>query len=422
MWFTSVPLPAVCQELGLATDYGGWWVYSLLLALAGDPDVEVSVAWASRGCSERRCFSVDNVRYYVIPDPGRFVRGGGIWRGIDNQLSLLFGLDRDRNAVAETAAAIEDYQPDIVHVFGSENPHGLAATSVRQPVMVWIQGILDVYRHHFFGSMTCRERLLQPRLLWDYHRMAVNAAREREIFRRCRHFIGRTSWDAAHQARLQPEGRYYHVQDCLRPEFHGAAAWCAEQSERYTIYTTTSGSLLKGTDVLIQAVALLRATYPTIGLRIGGLLDAGNPVAQRLFALVERHGLRDCVEFLGMVEAGRIVDELRRARVFALPSFIENNPNSLIEAQLVGTPTVAALVGGVQDTVAHGETGLLYQAGDSAMLAHQIGLIVADDGLAFRLARRARQIALARHAPEAIATSMRNAYEAVLSANVRQPV
>jgi glycosyltransferase involved in cell wall biosynthesis len=285
--------------------------------------------------------------------------------------------------------------------------------------VIWIQGILDVVRHHFFGNMSCLERLRNPRLLWNYHRMTVDAAREREVFRRCRYFIGRTSWDAAQQARLQPQGDYYLVQECIRPEFSAATPWNRGEVKGTTIYTTTSTSLYKGTDVLVHAIGLLRSRFPDIHLRVAGFMGSTNPVARRLRRLVCELELSNHVEFVGQLDGAQIVRELRQARVFVLPSFIENNPNSLAEAQLVGTPVVAAFAGGIPDMMMDGEMGLGFQPGDSATLAWQIARLLTDDPLAARLARRARAIAHDRHSPGRIVESLLRAYDGIVQSSSR---
>jgi glycosyltransferase involved in cell wall biosynthesis len=350
----------------------------------------------------------------VIPEPGRFARSGGAWLRLGDELSLLVGLDNDRQAVAEAVAAVEEYQPHLVHVFGAEHRYGLVAPLIQPPVVVWIQGTLDVYRHYFFGSMGLRERLRHPRVLWNYYRMVVGAARERKIYRACRYFIGRTGWDAAHQARLQPQGHYYAIQECMRPEFYEAVPWRREAALGSTLYTTTSGSLLKGTDVLVRAVALLRARYPDIRLRVAGVLERRNPVARRLFRLVRTLGLSGHIDFLGQLDSAHIVEELKQARMSVLSSFIENSPNSLAEAQLVGTPVVAAFAGGVQEMVTDGHTGFLYQAGDSSTLARQIARVLEDDDLAVRLASEARRVAQERHSRIRIVDDLIKAYADIL--------
>jgi glycosyltransferase involved in cell wall biosynthesis len=418
LWFSPVPLPAVCRELNLRPEYGGWWVHSMLTHIAGRRELEIAVAWPSRHAAALQQFSDSGVRYYVMPDPGWLVEGSGLFRKVADRFEPFFGGAADRRAVAAALRVVDDYVPDLVHVFGAEHRYGLVAPWVSCPTVVWMQGILDVYQRHHFGSMACLERLTHPQFLLEYLRVRRESGRERKIYRSCRHFIGRTNWDRAHQARLQPNGQYYKVQDCLRPEFHEAAGWSVDRNRSVSIYTTSSGALLKGTDVLLESVKLLRTRFPSLRLRVAGVGGAESPVAKRLSRLVRRLGISDHVEFLGVLNAGQIVGELTRARVFVLPSFIENNPNSLAEAQMVGTPVVAAFAGGVPDMVVDGETGLLFQAGDSSVLASQIARLLTDEELGERLSSRARAVAHHRHAPGQIGESLLSVYEHVAAGRV----
>jgi glycosyltransferase involved in cell wall biosynthesis len=415
LWFSPVPLPAVCRKLDLTPFYGGWWIWSMLRVLAGRHNLELAVACPNRDCSARFSFVDDGITYYVFPDPGLFPQARGILRKISDQIECLVGRICNPRSLAEAVAVVNDFHPDLVHVFGSEHYIGLIASLIDPPLVIWIQGILNVYRNSHFGGMGCLERLRYPRIMWDYYRTSVKSEREREIFRRCRYFMGRTGWDEAHQFRLQPKGHYYRVQECLRPEFSKVMPWQLEEAAGQTVYTTTSSTLLKGTEVLIKAISLLRPAYPEIRLKIAGSMNRKDPVVRRMFKLVQELDLADQVMFLGQLDSSRIVNELKHARVFVLPSYIENSSNSLAEAQLVGTPVVASFVGGVPDMVVDGETGILYQAGDQCMLARQIERVFLDDALSMHLSRQARQGALKRHAPEDIVNDMLRSYEEILN-------
>jgi len=112
------------------------------------------------------------------------------------------------------------------------------------------------------------------------------------------------------------------------------------------------------------------------------------------------------------------VNELRRARVFVLPSFIENSPNSLAEAQLTGTPSIASLTGGVQDMVVDAETGILFPAGDGEALSRQIDRVLTDDDLARRLSIQSRQAARKRHAPAQVVDDLVKAYRQIVASRL----
>ena len=60
----------------------------------------------------------------------------------------------------------------------------------------------------------------------------------------------------------------------------------------------------------------------------------------------------DDVDWLGRLDADRIVEELLAADVFVYPSHVDNSPNSVVEAMAVGVPIVASCVGGSADAPA----------------------------------------------------------------------
>ena len=128
LWFSPIPTPAICRELGVKPAIGGWWIDSMLPLLAGS--LELTVAWASRSCSTRRSFTSNGVRYCIFPNPGRFARGNGLFRKVGDRLEQLIGNFSNQPALNEAVAVVQQCQPDLVNVFGSEHGLGLIAPSI----------------------------------------------------------------------------------------------------------------------------------------------------------------------------------------------------------------------------------------------------------------------------------------------------
>jgi glycosyltransferase involved in cell wall biosynthesis len=100
-------------------------------------------------------------------------------------------------------------------------------------------------------------------------------------------------------------------------------------------------------------------------------------------------GIADRVEFLGARDD--VPDLLASFDVFAFPSLFEGLCVAVIEAQAAGVPVVATRVGGIRDTVVHGETGLLVPSGDADALAAAIRRLLRDRDEAAQMAREARR-------------------------------
>ena len=88
-----------------------------------------------------------------------------------------------------------------------------------------------------------------------------------------------------------------------------------------------------------------------------------------------------------------------KANVFVSASSIENSPNSLGEAMLLGVPCVSSRVGGVHNLMEHGKEGYVYPADEIYMLAYYICDLFGDYKKACEFGKRARHHAMKTHDP-----------------------
>ena len=140
----------------------------------------------------------------------------------------------------------------------------------------------------------------------------------------------------------------------------------------------------KGQGILLEAVRLLRDRYPEIhAVLVGHDFTRG-----RFFAEAKARGLEGTYTAVGF--ADDVGPHLARATIAVLPTLKrEGMPTSLLEAMRAGVPVVASRVGGVQEIVEDGRTGLLVTPGDAQGLAYAIDRLLGDDIARSRLARNA---------------------------------
>ncbi len=162
----------------------------------------------------------------------------------------------------------------------------------------------------------------------------------------------------------------------------------------------------KNIDGLLDAWRLARPRVPGATLRIVG--DGSRA------PLVEAAARAGAVEWQRRVPAEDVARALDEARVLVLPSRSEGMGRVIVEALLRGRPVIGTAVGGIVDLVEDGRNGVLVPAGDTGALAAAIERIVADRGLAERLAAGARETAQRWVAtPEEYADSVRAVVESV---------
>ena len=127
----------------------------------------------------------------------------------------------------------------------------------------------------------------------------------------------------------------------------------------------TSADSYKGVDHLIAAMPAVRAAIPAATLRVIG---SGDDRA-RLQALAgQNDGLGAGIAFPGYLDDRQLSAEMRRCRLFALPSEKEGFGLVFLEAMAHGRPCVGVTAGGIPEVVT-AKTGVLAQYGDVPALA-----------------------------------------------------
>ena len=106
---------------------------------------------------------------------------------------------------------------------------------------------------------------------------------------------------------------------------------------------------------------------------------------------------------------------LSKANIYCQVSHIENSPNSLCEAMLVGKPIVATFAGGTSSLLENMKEGLLVQEGDFYSIAGAIKEFVTNHVLANECAKNARLKAIKRHDKKKIVNDLVTVYNRILN-------
>ncbi|SEJ86838.1 Glycosyltransferase involved in cell wall bisynthesis [Bhargavaea ginsengi] len=142
--------------------------------------------------------------------------------------------------------------------------------------------------------------------------------------------------------------------------------------------------------------------------------QSGLPLKARLRAAVA--GMEDRVTFLGPLSQHGLADLFCRATAVIVPSYYESFGMVAAEAQACGTPVIASEVGGLQDVVQDGRTGLLVSAKNPAELARGMRRIASNPEFADRLGRQALNRARKAFNWQEIAADIHDIYEVLYRA------
>jgi glycosyltransferase involved in cell wall biosynthesis len=392
---------------------------SLLLdRLKRHPEIDLAVV--SQGGRRDYHFKAGGIEYFVVGAPLREL--------FRDYLSGYRIVPPGESQLKRYAFIVNLWNPDIVHIWGTELGYGLmkARGLIDKPTVVDIQGIMRVCAANAFGDLlpielhgAIRSVLgKRPLCLRRWQSFVDREPAEEEALCSADMVMGRTAFDRAWAWAYRPDGRYRHVDRILRREFYDAAPWNLDKCRQFQVFCTSHCEPLKGLHVLLEAIYLLRQVYPEVKLNVasdGFMSPPQNDYARFVWRLVHKWNLEGVVTFLGFMDANGIVEQLRQANCYVMPSFIENSCNALQEAMLMGTPCVATSAGGTSTIIDEEQTGLLFPAGDAALLARQVARILGGERLAQEFSRRSRIVAKERNDPARIEDALLKAYEELLS-------
>jgi glycosyltransferase involved in cell wall biosynthesis len=144
------------------------------------------------------------------------------------------------------------------------------------------------------------------------------------------------------------------------------------------------------------------------------VLAGEGPERESLEAQSEGQGISSRVSFLGA--RSDVPALLEGCDVFVLPSLYEGLPLSVLEAMAAGKPVVATRIGGTDEAVVDGETGLLVPPRDSRALAAALTTLLADPARARAMGEAGRERVRRRFSSERMVADVTCVYEEILEA------
>jgi glycosyltransferase involved in cell wall biosynthesis len=166
---------------------------------------------------------------------------------------------------------------------------------------------------------------------------------------------------------------------------------------------------IKGADLLIDAVARLRADGKTVTLTLAG----DGEELRNLKAQVQKLGLAEPVRFIGHVKARLAFSQ---AKLLVVPSRGDSMPYVVIEAGAAGLPMVAANVGGVPE-IFGSRTDALFAPNSVGAVADAIESALDDPAAAQARAKSLRERIFLRFSQNAMVEGVLAGYRDAFAAH-----
>lgn len=415
LWLSPTPCNAFSGEM---TSQGGGWMISLEHEMKLQQSIELEVAFLYN--MEIPPFTNDNVKYYPVCVKEKAIALKRIYdRFFENQSK------EDDLIIKLLNGIIKESKPDLIHVHGTEGFGGLVyRTNPQIPVAYSIQGLLAPCIEKFYSGIPASfisvhepvlERVRGLSSSLKFKKMGHKAKRELNYLKNAQYIIGRTNWDRRIPLLCNPAMQYFTGDEILRGSFYRAQWNKKAFEERLRIVSTISAdSSYKGFETLIHAAFLLK-TYADFDFEWHVI---GYTKKTKWVDISEKYKGISCkdvnVHLLGRKNADEMVDVLLKNDIYCHVSHIENSPNSVCEAMLLGMPVVATSGGGTCSMLENEKEGILVQDGDPYAMAGTIVDLHQHFDKAKEMGLMARRRALVRHNPKRIGDTLVGTYKTII--------
>ena len=407
LWSVNTILPDISQKLNLRMGHALSWIDAMRSSFVNMQDTIQLCIVCHGGYRVRRLtkYNYNGILYYILPHS---CEKKDMWHII-----------------------LQEFKPDIIHIYGTERKHNLSLVENykdKYPIIISLQGIISEYSRHYFAMLSFKEIILSYTIhdlvfrngIIEGRRSFIKQSKiENKMLKEVSYVEGRSQWDKETVYTINPNLMYYHCPRMIRSAFF-SYSWNLYNCKRHSILVSQGDYPIKGLHFLLDALVILKDKYPDIKLYI-----AGKDIFQTKWYFqkgyskfiknkIKSNNLYDYIEFLGFIDANMMAKKLSEVNVCIVPSAIENAPNSISEAMIVGTPIVASYVGGNAEMLNNGSCGMLYCYYEPQMLASKISELFENDKVCLSFSNEAKIIANKRHDPNIIQNTLIYIYSDVI--------
>lgn len=411
LWFTNTP---VNYNTGNHKYNGGGWMSALEAYIKEKENVQLAISFKTSTETDGNRL-INGVEYYPLyckPE-------SGIKKLLHSfNMPLHFNIEQCKGFIDKQLRIIESFKPDIIQVFGSEEEFGLISMYTNIPVVLHLQGLLNPYYEVLLppgfswfdyicsGSLIDCIKNYRHKCIWE-----LGKNREKVILKETKYFIGRTEWDRRISRLFSPDSHYFYGGEILRSVFY--QSHIRQIPSKLNIVTTISQPLYKGFDLVLRTAKILKEQLDFEWDIYGNI----NPdLSERKTNICHKNVN---VHLKGVASPETLNESILNSTVYVHPSYIDNSPNSICEAQILGCTVIASNVGGVSSLIQDGVNGYLVPANDPYQLAYLILYIYSNPEINRQIGIRSKEDAIIRHDGETISDQLVTTYNEIIKLNER---
>lgn len=407
--------------LGFTVDYSGEidgtgnWISSLLFHLLKNKDLNIEIAVCS---IDYRAIIFDknitnNVVEYKIPSLKNSKA-----KILLSKYALFDPYTNINNYMEEI---LNDYQPDIIQIFGYESQYVRLFGKTDIPIVIHFQGFKKALEYKYFQRIKQRE-LNRATSFYDWltgsspffakKQSLITSYIKQFDTTLVKYVLGRTEWDRLVTKTVSPTVRYFYCQELLRRSFY-ENEWAYPTNGTFQLFTITGAGATKNVDIIFEVAHLLEKYHPNFryNWRIAGIDDSNTIVK-----VMRKRGVNSgSIQLLGKLKSDALISEINKCNLYVYPSGMDNSPNALMEAMLMGAPVLTNYAGGISSIVEHLNTGYIVNEGEPYAMAGAIIELSEKTDLLISMGKKSREVSLERNSPQKVIDQLLFAYKEIFN-------
>lgn len=339
-------------------------------------------------------FVINGVHYHFFRDEGGTIRNM-VYKQLVKPKSSEY--KQNRRIIIKL---IEQIKPDVVHLFGAENPqYSLALLDVPRNIPTLVQLQTLVNDPDFKGNFPI-----------DEARYQYLAKVELDVLQ-CADYIGTTATKYFNYViqHIKPGAKMMNTTLAL-----GESVQPPSQETRYD-FVYFAADISKSCDLALEAFGLAYQQNPSITLDIIGGYTEG--YKSQLDDIIERYGIGKAVTFEGRLAThDDVINQIRKARYALLPLKIDLTPGTIREAMSNGLPVLTTDTGelGTQNLNREYQCVLISPTSDHKALADNMIKLLNDPSTAEILRQNAYKYQRGKYNNDAVVRKYIEAYKQML--------
>jgi glycosyltransferase involved in cell wall biosynthesis len=393
LWLCNYSLYYLKSQIGMPVDHRKFhpttWIHYLVEEMK-KRDVELILITASPYVKKTTILTENNVTYHIIPRDLSFIgKGYPSWFRLDT-MTHYFVL---KNAILKT---IKAYKPDFITAHGTEDVYSLPLLETAIPSAVWIQGFMtDIIKTNPDDKFLKKQFVLEQKVLKQQKAFISNCSDFDDYF-----------YSQNKQTRI-----FYLSYPISNETFS-----IPDPEKDADICFTGSFLKRKGIEDFIEMIHLLKQKHPNIRAKIiGGHLTS--EYGAHLKEKITRYRLNGNLVIKGYLpEHSDVLMEMKKSRVFVLPSYFDTGPRCIAESMALKVPVAAYKIKGVSWMLGeNNERGITVPIGNIEQLAEAVERLLENRDQTSAMTENAYAFAVSHFMAFAVVDGLFNIYQQILT-------